>query len=115
MKRGRKKKKKKGKNNTGKKKTGGKKKNSEKKLRKKNSGKKTQKKLSLGGIKLGTFCLKDHYFDRHCHHIFLGFFFVRKLDFFLPYQVNHFSKMCLMNNLMPNPLNSHTKLGSVST
>ena len=38
-----------------------------------------------------------------------------KLDFFFTHQGNNFKKKCVMNNFMPNPLNIHTKFGSVLT
>ena len=65
-----------------------------------------KKKKKKGGKKHSDF---DH------KAIIFQALFVWKLDFFFSSPGNHFSKICLMNNLMPTPLNIHTKFGSVST
>ena len=93
-------------------------KNARKKHRGKNTGenqrKKTwKKKLSLKGIKPGTFSLKDHNFEYLA--IVLHTRFHMEIDFSFPHQRNHFLIMCLMSTFMPNPLNIQMKSGSVLT
>ena len=83
------------------------------KYRGKSAKKNLEKKLSLKGIKPGTFSLKDHNFEYLA--IVLHTRFHMEIDFSFPHQRNHFLIMCLMSTFMPNPLNIHMKSGSVLT
>ena len=58
------------------------------------------------GIELGTFSLEDHYFY-HQAIVFQANFFLLKPVFFFSSPGEPLFIMCIMNNLMPNPLNIH--------